>query len=78
MKLTKDQARILAAALKVAKYDFSESCRYKEESLQTFNKLSELEDRLHCYGDDKHRKWRTSQEDWNDFLNRYVGYNNKS
>jgi hypothetical protein len=72
MKLTKDQARILAAALKVAKYDFSESCRSKEECLQTFNKLSELEDRLHGHGDDKRRKGRTSQNDWNDLLKRFI------
>ena len=64
MKLTKDEARILADALRIAKFE------YTTLSFNIFDKLSELEKRLDDFGKDKRRTGRTSQNDFNDCLKR--------
>jgi hypothetical protein len=66
MKLTKDEARILASALEVAKFEF--------QTLPTgaFGKLEALENRLESFGKDKRRTGRTSQDDWSDLMRRYA------
>jgi hypothetical protein len=66
MKFTKDEARILAEALEIAKYEWH---NLPEGG---FKKLEELEESLNTFGDDKRRKGRTSQNDWSDLLKRYT------
>lgn len=66
MKLTKDEARILADALKMAKFE------YTTLSFKIFDKLSNLENRLDDFGKDKRRTGRTSQDDFNDCLKRFA------
>ena len=66
MNLTKDEARILAEALEVAKYEWT--------SLPEggFNKLTQLQERLTEFGKDQRRKGRTTQDTWSDLLKRYI------
>ena len=65
MRITKDEARILAEAMKEAKYEFVTL------SFKVFDRLEELEKRLEKFGKDKRRKGRTSQDAFNDCLRRY-------
>jgi hypothetical protein len=65
MRITKDEARILAEAMKEAKYEFVTL------SFNVFDRLKELEIRLEKFGKDKRRKGRSSQDDFNDCLKRY-------
>lgn len=65
MKLTKDEARILSEALKTAKFEWTSL------SLAWFDALTELEQRLQLYGQDKRRAGRTSQDSWSDLLKRF-------
>lgn len=66
MNLTKDEARILAEGLEVAKFEWT--------SLPegAFNKLTQLQERLTEFGKDQRRKGRTTQDTWADLLKRYV------
>ncbi len=66
MKLTKDEARILARAMDDFKFTFNR----QYEGL--FDKLEDLENRLEKYGKDKRRTGRTSQNDWTDLLKRFA------
>lgn len=68
MKLTKDEARILSAAVGDFKFRSTQS-GYVPEGL--FNKLEDLENRLENLGKDKRRTGRTSQDDFNDLLKRF-------
>lgn len=74
MKLTKDEARILADALRIAKFE------YTTLSFKVFDELSNLESRLDDFGKDKRRTGRTSQDDFNDCLKRFANksYNNEN
>lgn len=65
MRLTKDEARILADILDSAKYDY-----VSHPGL--FDALSELEERLHEAGDDSRRKGRVSMNDFQDCLHRFI------
>lgn len=58
MRLTTDEARILAEALNDAKYDYANLDRFQEKEyrLKIINRLQELEDRLRAAGDDGRRK----------------------
>ena len=69
MKLTKDEARILADCLFEQKYTI-----INEHSTipGLYNKLVALENRLAEFCDDKRRKGRTSQDDFYDMLKRFV------
>lgn len=65
MFLTKDETRILAAALAIAKYEF-------DVRGNVFDKLNELEERLYEAGKDKRRIGRKSQNNLADCLKRYA------
>jgi glycyl-tRNA synthetase beta subunit len=67
MKITKDEARILAAALEDAKYIMT-----NDRNLALINKLDQLQNKLEDFGKDKRRTGRTSQDDFTDCLKRYV------
>jgi hypothetical protein len=68
MRLTKDEARILAEAMDEYKYKVVENSYYKE--LGVFNKLHDLQYKLEMFGDDKRRNGRTSQDNFNDLIKR--------
>lgn len=61
MRLTKDEARILALALKEEKYNLNDSTSNKIEGY--FEELVKLENKLDKFGKDKRRTGRTSLND---------------
>lgn len=69
MRLTKDEARILAAAIGDFKYKIVEDTL---RDLRCMDKLNELEERLTEFGKDKRRTGRTSQDDWWDLIKRFT------
>jgi len=69
MRLTKDQARILAEAMAEYKYKVVEKSPFYKE-LGVFNKLHDLQRKLEIFGDDKRRNGRTSQDNFNDLIKR--------
>ena len=74
MRLTKDEARILAQAMEEYKYKVvNEFNDFKE--LGVFNKLHDLQYKLEMFGDDKRRYGRTSQDDLNDLFVRFSKQN---
>jgi hypothetical protein len=69
MRLTKDEARILAQAMSDYKYKVVEGNNsYKE--LGVFNKLYDLQYKLEMFGDDKRRNGRTTEDNFNDLIKR--------
>jgi hypothetical protein len=68
MRLTKDEARILAEAMDEYKYKVVENPYFKE--LGVFSKLFDLQYKLEIFGDDKRRVGRTSQDNFNDLIKR--------
>ena len=73
MRITKDEARILSAALEGQKYDLMEIiARTKEESLHTIEALETLEIKLEAVGKDERRKGRKSKDKLSDVLKRFV------
>ena len=74
MRLTKDEARILAQSLNEYKYNVvNEFKDFKE--LGVFNKLHDLQYKLEMFGDDKRRYGRTSEDNLYDFFKRFVNQN---
>ena len=74
MRLTKDEARILAQALNEYKYNLvTEFNDFKE--LGVFNKLHDLQYKLEMFGDDKRRYGRTSEDNLYDCFKRFVNQN---
>ena len=74
MRLTKDEARILAQALNDYKYKvLYEFNDFKE--LGVFNKLHDLQYKLEMFGDDKRRYGRTSEDNLYDCFKRFVNQN---
>ena len=74
MRLTKDEARILAQALNEYKYNVvNEFKEFKE--LGVFNKLHDLQYKLEMFGDDKRRYGRTSEDNLYDCFKRFVNQN---
>lgn len=74
MRLTKDEARILAQALNEYKYNVvNEFKEFKE--LGVFNKLHDLQYKLETFGDDKRRYGRTSEDNLYDCFKRFVNQN---
>ena len=69
MKLTKDEARILAYAISETKYDLSAKAYY---SARLFEALEVLEKKLDYFGKDRRRIGRTSQDDFSDLLKRFA------
>ena len=61
MRLTKDEARILAQALNEYKYNIVNQFNDFKE-LNVFNKLHDLQYKLEMFGDDKRRYGRTSED----------------
>jgi hypothetical protein len=70
MRLTKDEARILAEAMAEYKYKVVENPHYKE--LGVFDKLFDLQYKLEIFGDDKRRNGRTSQDNFHDCIIRFT------
>jgi hypothetical protein len=74
MRLTKDEARILAQSLNEYKYNVvNEFKDFKE--LGVFNKLHDLQYKLETFGDDKRRYGRTSEDNLYDCFKRFVNQN---
>ena len=71
MRLTKDEARILAQALNEYKYNIGNEFI----DLGVFNKLHDLQYKLEIFGDDKRRYGRTSQDNLYDCFKRFVNQN---
>jgi len=69
MRLTKDEARILAEAMSEYKYKVVEKSPYYKE-LGVFSKLFDLQHKLEMFGDDKRRNGRTSQNNFYDLIKR--------
>jgi len=69
MRLTKDEARILAEAMAEYKYKVVEKSPFYKD-LGVFNKLFDLQYKLEMFGDDKRRNGRTSQDNFNDLIKR--------
>jgi len=70
MRLTKDEARILAEAMAEYKYKVVENPHYKE--LGVFDKLFDLQYKLEMFGDDKRRNGRTTEDNFNDLILRFT------
>jgi hypothetical protein len=70
MRLTKDEARILAEAMAEYKYKVVENPHYKE--LGVFDKLFDLQYKLEMFGDDKRRNGRTTQDNFHDCIIRFT------
>lgn len=80
MKLTKDEARILAAAIKDAKYGINDEFKGSStnDRHNLFNALENLEDRLLKFAADMRRTGRTSQNWFSDCIKRFVkAYNQR-
>lgn len=73
MKINKDQARILAQALRESKHEIAEQfSRDRDEQRAFFKFLDGLEDLMSENGKDGRRRGRTSQNDFTDCLRRIV------
>jgi len=74
MKLTKDEARILAAALRDAKYEINDEFKGSstDEQNNLFNALENLENRLLKFGADMRRTGRTSSNWFSDCVKRFI------
>lgn len=73
LHLSKDEARLLAAAIGDIKFNYANTLTdTKEESLALISRLSALEDKLAEYGKDKRRIGRTSQNNFSDLLKRLM------
>jgi hypothetical protein len=74
MRITKDEARILAEAMSDYKYKVVEgNTSYKE--LSVFNKLYDLQYKLELFGDDKRRNGRTTEDNFHDLIVRFAKQN---
>jgi hypothetical protein len=69
MKLTKDEAYILACAIQDSKYNLVDACQSTDSNLMTA--LDDLEERLFELAKDQRRKGRKSQNSYTDILKRY-------
>jgi hypothetical protein len=74
MRLTKDECRILSAALNEAKYDMVHDVAWlNEETMKSvFEKLIALQERLELAGNDERRQGRKSHNSLADCLKRYT------
>lgn len=71
MRITKDEALILAAALDDYKFDFSELLPDRSQRLKAMQVLESLQTRLERNGKDKRRQGRSSMNSFTDVLRRY-------
>lgn len=74
MRLTKDEARILAQALNEYKYNVVNELKEVKE-LGVFNKLHDLQFKLEVFGDDKRRNGRMTMDTLIDCFKRFVNQN---
>lgn len=74
MRITKDEARILAYGLCEVKHEIVEGLHYdeKKDALAAINKLQELEDKLDCFSKDRRRSGRRTQNGFYDTIRRYI------
>lgn len=70
MRITKDDARLLHAAIYDAKYDLVKNLT-KEKALTVITELQCLENELRKNMIDRRRKGRKSADTFNDLLTRY-------
>jgi hypothetical protein len=79
MKITKDEARILAVALGDAKYRINDEYKGSSTNEQNnlFNALEDLENRLYNLSADMRRTGRTSLNWFSDCIKRFVNAYNK-
>jgi len=71
MKLTKDESRILSVILNDAKYEFVN----ENKRCGLFDALENLQIRLKKTSKDTRRNGRTSQDDFNDCVKRFIAKN---
>jgi hypothetical protein len=71
MRLTKDEARILAEAMEGYKYLLVGSNNFYKQ-LGVFEKLHDLQYKLEMFGDDKRRNGRTTQDNFHDCIIRFT------
>ena len=64
MKISKDEARILAAAL--------EEFKYHPTNRKAFTQMGRLQERLETEAKDQRRTGRTSMDDFSDCLQRFI------
>jgi len=74
MNISKDEARILAAALSSAKYEIVDNvpARFPELRNQAYAKLEELENKLDNFSFDKRRVGRRTFNEFSDLLKRFA------
>jgi hypothetical protein len=73
MRITKDEARILSAALESHKYDLAQMIsRSKDEALNAIEALETLEIKLEAIGKDQRRKGRRSHDVLTEVLKRFI------
>lgn len=73
MRITKDEARILAAALEGQKYDLAQLVgRTKMETIIAIEGLETLEMKLEAIGKDARRKGRKKQDGIREVLERFL------
>lgn len=72
MKLTKDEARILAAILEDGKHTFNDSLNEydRDKSIGNIRMIQKLQDKLEVAGTDERRFGRTSQNRLSDTIQR--------
>lgn len=66
MNITKDEARILAQCVEIAKFEFNQL------PPGGFDKLTGLEKKLENFGKDKRREGRTSLDNFSDVMKRFT------
>jgi hypothetical protein len=69
MRITKDEAYILASALDEAKYEMNNAVGSSDASI--FRALTKLQERLAEFAKDERRSGRKSQNSYHDIIKRY-------
>ena len=72
MKLTKDEARILARGIDDYMDNVICKAATKEEANEMYSAFKRFQDKLWEFSADKRRQGRKSQNDYNDCLRRFV------
>jgi hypothetical protein len=74
MNITKDEARLLAAAIEYSKFDLNDALEWnsKEEAQSGIELFNNLEAKLEKIGDDKRRYGRKSRNSFKDLVKRLI------
>jgi hypothetical protein len=75
MRLTKDEARILAAAVESYKFSTDADVSGFHERRKYFDSLEVLQSKLEEAGRDKRRNGRKSMNDFSDLVKRFINTN---